>query len=256
MNEQPFRLRQLPGAARLGLTLLMLVNLGGFVASGLHMREHHENRDGRPGLALDDIRGAYSGVKSDAALVTALEAGHPGELAGAESLPADKKQLLLEWLGSDRISEDFDNLDLGDSAPAEILAASCLQCHARSADDPIGETVPLEYWDDVKRVAFAREISATDVPILLASTHTHAIALATATLVLVGLMLLTSWPSGLKSSLVLLASLGLSVDLAAWWLARERPELVYAIIAGGAAYALAMVWMMLAVMVDLWRPRS
>ena len=75
MNDIPFRLRQLPGAVRLGLTLLLLVNLGGFVASGLHMRDHHENRDGQPGLALDDLRGAYSGVKSDARLVTAITAG-------------------------------------------------------------------------------------------------------------------------------------------------------------------------------------
>ncbi|TDJ75686.1 MAG: hypothetical protein E2O39_03875 [Planctomycetota bacterium] len=254
MNTE-FRLRQLPAGVRLGLTLLLCVNLGGFVASGLHMRDHHENRDGRPGLALDDLRGAYSGLKSDSALVTALESGHPGELDGAASLSPSDTQLLLAWLASDRISEDFDNLDLGDSAPAEILAASCLQCHSRSADDPIGGTLPLEYWDDVKRVAFAREISATDVSILLASTHTHAIALATATIVLAGLMLLTSWPSALKSTLVFLAGLGLSVDLAAWWLARDRPELVYAIIGGGAVYALSMVWMMLAVIVDLWRPR-
>ena len=54
MRELNFHLRDLPFAARLGLTLLVLVNLGGFLASGLHMVKHYENRDQRDGLSMTD----------------------------------------------------------------------------------------------------------------------------------------------------------------------------------------------------------
>ena len=45
MKDLNVRLRDLPFSARLALTLLVLVNLWGFVASGLHMMRHHENRE-------------------------------------------------------------------------------------------------------------------------------------------------------------------------------------------------------------------
>ena len=251
-----FRLRQLDASVRLGLTLLLLVLAGGFLAAGLHLAEHHEDRDERAGLSLDDLRGAYSGLASPAPLATALEQGHPAELEHAERLPDPERALLLGWLAGERIGEDFDNLDLGDAAPAEVLAARCLGCHARGADDPVGQTLPLEYWDDVKRVAYAREIAATDGAILLASTHTHALALASTTLVLAALMLLTRWPVRLRNALVCLAGVGLALDLAGWWLARGTPAFVYAVVIGGGLYALAMGAMLLAVIVDLWRPAA
>lgn len=253
--DAPFRLRDLGAGARLALTLLLLVNLAGFVASGLHMQSHHENRDERPGLSYDDLQGAYHGVRSQAGLIRALEGGHPGEIEGHNALPDAQKKLLLSWLSGKRITEDYDNLDLGDNAPAEIIASNCLQCHSRKSEDAIGKKIPLEYWDDVKAVAFSREISPTDTKILLASTHTHAISLASITLVIVFMMLLTAWPSWLRSSLSLIAALGLSADLAAWWLARSMPAFVNLIIAGGIAYAVSVGAMTLAILVDLWRPR-
>ncbi len=243
-----FQLRDLAAPVRLSLTLLMLVTLGGFAASLLHMQEHHQNRDGQEGLAYDDLQGAYHGVHVPSPLKSALERGHP------ETLDARQRELLDAWLSSDRISEDFDNLDLGDDSPQEILIGACLECHARTSSSAIAETVPLDYWDDVKAVAFERSIDATDEAILLASTHTHAIALATITLLIAGLMLGTRWPAALSSSLILVAGLGLSTDLAAWWLARSSAGLVGLIIVAGAAYSISMVLMMLAVIADLWRP--
>ena len=67
-------------------------------------------------------------------------------------------------------------------------------------------------------------------------------------------MLGTRWPAALSSSLILVAGLGLSTDLAAWWLARSSAGFVGLIIVAGAAYSISMVLMMLAVIADLWRP--
>lgn len=250
----PFQMRALPCVARLALTLLLLVNLGGFAASGVYLITHHENRDDRPGFTMDDVRGHYHGVRSGSPLVDALERKHPGEIEGADPLPERQRLILLDWLGTDRLIEGFDDMDLGDDAPAEILAVSCLSCHTRASDDPIGQALPLEYWDDVRPLASSREITPVDPKVLLASTHTHAIGLGTISLLIVCLMLLTRWPSRLKNGLALICSLGLFVDLSAWWVARDVGSIVPLIVVGGTAYIGAMALMLLAILADLWLP--
>lgn len=247
--EAPFQLRSLPAAVRLGLSILLAVNLAGFIASGLHLEDHHENRDEREGLSLDDLAGAYHGLTSPSPLLGALEAGHPADLG--QPLPEADAQVLLEWLQGDRITEDYDNLDLGDRAPAEILDAQCLSCHSRGDD---GAEPPLEYFDDIRAVAYSREIARTPTEILITSTHTHAISLATIALVLGALTYLTRWPIFVRSTLILLSSLGLAGDLAGWWLARIDPGFVILIVASGAIYALTTGLATVAIWIDLWRP--
>jgi hypothetical protein len=239
---------------RLGLSLLLCVNLGGFAASGLYLVQHHDNRDERAGFTLDDVRGHYRGVERRAPLLVALERGHPAELDGAPELDTTRREMLIAWLAGDRISEDFDDLDLGDDAPAEVLAASCLGCHARNADDPLGRALPLEYWDDVRDLAFSREVSPVSDEILLASTHTHAIALGTTSLLLVCLLALTGWPRALKSALALGAGGGLALDLGCWWLAPHSDLAVHGIVIGGVLFAGSVGLVLLAILVDLWRP--
>lgn len=243
-----FRLGELPAAARTGISLLLLVNLGGFVASGAHLRAHHGGRDGRPGLSMDDLAGAYHGVEVRAPLAQALERGHPLGLAAAE------REALLAWVGGERVNERYDDLDLGDAAPAEILARSCVSCHAADSQDVRAREVPLRFWDEVERVAYGREIAPVPSDILLASTHTHAIALATITLVLAGLVQVTRWPVRLRSGLVLLAGAALAADLAGWWLARSSPAMVTVVVVAGTAYAASVAAMTGLVLAELWWP--
>lgn len=249
MDATDLRLRSLPAGARLGVTALLLVLLGGLLASGLHMQAHHENRDERAGLSMDDLRGAYHGLRNTAPLITALEDGHP------DDLPEASRELLLGWLRGERISEDYDSLELGDAAPAEVLDGACLSCHARQSEDPIGQELPLEYWDDVAKVAFSREVAATGKEVLLASTHTHALALGSLGLVVALLALLTRWPRGVIGWLVGAAGVGLLADLACWWLARSSLALVPVLVAAGALFALSTTALILLAIADLWLPR-
>ena len=115
-NRNPFTLRSLPYLFRIGIALTMFVLLGGYVVSGIHMNWHYENRDEEPGLTINDIIGAYHGVQSPSPLVQALEEGHP------ETLSDPERDALLEWLRGDQLSQQYDNLDLGEDAPSEIIA--------------------------------------------------------------------------------------------------------------------------------------
>jgi len=244
------RLRSLPAGVKLGVACLVLVLLGGLAASGLHMRWHYENRDERRGLSMDDFTGAYHGVQRVAPLITALERKHP------EELPETQRQTLLAWLRSDRVSEDYDSLDLGDNAPAEILSEHCLSCHSRQSEegDGIGREIPLEFWGDVQAVAFSRQIQPTPVTVLATSTHTHALSLGTMAIVIAGLALSTSWPRRLIELGVLLLGAGLLADMGAWWLARSSPAFVWVILVAGAVFNGAAGLLLLGVLLDLFMP--
>jgi hypothetical protein len=248
-----FRLRSLPALAKLGATGLLLSLFMGMVASAMHLRWHYENRDERPGLTRDDIRAAYHGINAPSPLLSALERGHP------EDLNVDGRTALLAWLRSSRIAEDYDSLDLADKAPAEIMAASCLKCHSRqgTASGPEqvkARAIPLDYWDDVKKLAYSREIRPMPEKITAMSMHAHALSLGTMSIVLAGLALATSLPRALVNGLVAITGLALAADLAAWWAARHVEGLVDVIIGAGALYNGSSVLLMLLVLVDLWLP--
>lgn len=243
------QLRPLGITARLGLTMLVLTLLGGLTVSGIYMKMHHNNRDERPGLTMTDIRGHYAGVNVPAPLLSALERGHP------EDLPEQSKQVLIDWLKGNRISEDYDSLDLGDLAPAEVIASDCLSCHSRqSTGEDAYPELPLDFYDDVVAVAISRDIRPVGVEVLAASTHTHAISLAVLALASCGLMLLTGWPRTLVNPIVLLMGFGLALDLSGWWIARVNGGVVPLIVVGGFIFAAAVAVALLLVIADLWRP--
>lgn len=249
---QSFRLRLLPLDVKLGISALLVTMLMGMAASMLHIRWHYERRDEQPGLTRDDLASAYHGLNSPSPLLASLERGHP------ETLSPEARAVLTSWLRSGRINEDYDNIDLDDHAPAEIIAANCLSCHSRRAESAElrARAVPLDYWDDVKRIAFSREIEPVPLKITAVSTHTHALSLGSMSLVLAGLALLTSLPRRLTGTLVMLTGLALVVDIASWWAARSSPIFVDVIIGAGSLYAGGTVLLILLILLDLWLPKK
>jgi len=225
----PFRLARLGLGLRLGIGALVLVLLGGILASGAHLVGHHEVRDEREGMSYDDVVGHYHGIRTVAPLREALEGGHP------EELPADARTKLLEWLGGEQLAETYDSLDLGEDAPVELMDRHCLGCHARGASegDGVGERLPLEYFDEVEALSVSRDVSPVSEEVLLASLHTHALGMGTLTLLLVLFAAMTRFPPRLVGLLSAAAGLGLFADLGAWWLARGAEGFVLLIVVGG-----------------------
>jgi len=245
-----FRLRSFSWSVRVSIALLMLVCAGGLAASWMHIWMHHGNRDEVPGVSYEDIAGAYHGVKITAPLLRAMDRGHP------ENLPSPEREALRKWLEGKRVTEDYDNADLGDMAPSEIIARSCLECHSRAkaSTQPVAAKIPLDYFDDVRKLAVSREIKPMEKRILVMTTHTHALAMTPLTALVAGLMLLTCWPRRVSGGLMVVASLGLALDVASWWLAREWLPAVWIVVVGGGMYSGAMAVMVVGVMVDVLRP--
>ncbi len=241
------RLKDLCPIFRVGVSCLVLTLLGGYVVSGIHLRNHAQGRDERPGFTLDDVRAAYHGISAPSTLRRAIKEDHPQDLARTD------REALLAWLDSDRISEDYDNLDLGDEAPAEIIAASCLDCHSRGSENA-GASIPLEYWDDIRPLAFSRDIQPTPNEIIALSQHTHAPAMAMVLLIVGGLGAMTRWPRALVGVLMAAGGVGLLADMGAWWLAKDNAVWVYVIVGGGIAQGASVMAMGLLAIVDMWAP--
>ncbi len=245
------QLRDLPAGARIGISALVLVLGVGIAASLSHLYDHYQNRDERPGLTLDDLEGAYHGLDRPSLLLTTLEAGHPDQLDG------EARRILTDWLRSDRVVESYDDLDLGDFAPAELIAAHCLECHSRKAttQDGIGERIPLDYFDDVKTLAFSQRIEPTPAAVLAASTHAHALSLASLSLIVSALAWGTAFPRRVVSFAIAMVGLGLLGDIGGWWLARELPAATGLVVGAGAVYNGGTGLILIGVLFDLWRPR-
>lgn len=248
-HSTPPLLRDLNIFARMGVACIILTLLGGTIAAGVYLKIHYENRDERPGLTIDDIKGHYHGIVSPAPLLESLESGHP------EGLDPAERTALIDWLRGDRVGTDYDNFDLGDMAPSEIMAVSCLDCHSRGASgEDAAPEIPLDYWDDVRPLSISREIRPVSTEILAASTHTHALGLAAVTLVLAWVALCTSWPRWLVGIVVGLTGAGLLVDIGAWWLTRQWIDFAWMIVIGGGVFNGGVGVLGLLVLADLVMP--
>lgn len=247
-----FRLRDLPLLARFGMTALVVVFLIGYWASTQHIVLHHQNRDGEPGLSMTDIIGAYHGISVPSPLRTALIEGHPAELSDSV------RAALVKWLDGDSaaISRSYDDLDLGDLAPSELLAANCLQCHGQAEAATKGAGVALQNWELVKKVAFAKQIDPAPFPILINSTHAHALTMAAIGALLLLLVACSRCPRWLLGLMGFGIGVGLLCDVGGWWAARSNVAFVYAIVAGGAAFNVGSVMALLTIFAELWLPRA
>ncbi|MEZ5977899.1 MAG: hypothetical protein R3F34_06755 [Planctomycetota bacterium] len=251
MNSSPppaFRpLGGLPILARLGATGFVLVALLGLWASMKQIEQHHGKNDGEPGVSLTDVVGAYHGAKIPAPMRSAVEgtlAGH-----GGVTLEQDERAAMLAWLDDGRAAEMFDDIDLDDMAPVEILARRCGECHSSSGGAP-----PFDTFADVKATLSDKELVPTPPELQLTSLHSHAPGMVAFGLVLALAALVSRFGRFLRSLPLALAGIGIALDLGAWLPARDSASLVYAIVAGGALFAAGCALACALVLLEVWLP--
>jgi hypothetical protein len=235
---------------RLGLTALLLVVFVGIAASAAQVWHHYHNRDESDAMTLDDLRAAYHGLNRPAPLLTALERGHPA------TLKPEQREVLLKWLRSGRIAEDYESIDLGPASPGEIISASCVSCHSPRGTDAAARATPLDTIEHIRTLASSKQVNRNPDNVIIASMHAHALALTTLSIALLALLCATRLPRGVVSLLAALHGLGLLADIGSWWLARQSEPFVYVIAGAGWVYNGTLVLIALLVIADLWLPRK
>lgn len=245
-----WKLRNMSLCGRVGMLCLLAVFAIGMVTSAMHLYFKYQKRDDQPELTITDIKGAYHGVKAPPPLKKSLDRGHPETLEPAE------REVLVKWLESGRIIEDYENIDLGDASPREIMS-SCVSCHSRAKAEQYPEAAkwPLESLEDIKAVSFVKEVMPNDIKILTASTHAHALSLASMVVCLGFLLTMTTWKRCTIEMCWLMMGVGLLGDIGSWWLARQFEGAVYAIVISGAVFNFSVGLVLFALAVETIKPR-
>jgi mono/diheme cytochrome c family protein len=248
-------LNGLPILAKLGLSASLAVLGLGLWAAVQHIEDHHAKNDGdKSSLSLTDIEGAYHGISVPSPLRAVLQ-GRAAEHPSLSAVPADALTALNAWLAGERILETYDDIDLGDRAPAELIATHCGACHAGDAVDPAVGQISLAYWEDLAPLISDKEIRPTPYEILITSLHTHAPAMALMALVVGILALLSRFPRFLASLPLALSGLGLLIDVSGWLIARWTPGYAPVLMAGGATFFLGQTLGSLLIFAEMWLPR-
>lgn len=247
-----FRLRDLCFGYRLGLTGILGCLAVGQLAGLAHMRGHFDKRDDRPGFTVDDIKSAYHGLDAPSPLLASLNSGHP------KTLKPEERKVLVAWLTSGKIEQDYDNPDLGVASPKEIVAASCLQCHSAKLDPSKGEfkagTLTLDTAADIKKVAFSRQVLPTPADKVIVSIHAHASSMALMALAVMALAGLSRWPRAFTGGLAALCGLGLAGEFAGMWFARSSDAWINLLLVAGGAFHIGFALLTLLSFAELWLP--
>ena len=152
MTQPIFDLRGQDFSLRLGVSFLVLTLFIGLGASAAHLVGHHENRDGAPGLSLEDIEGSYHGVNVSSPAGRGAGTRTPRDAAtGATRALARLARLRIASARTTTTSiSETRRRPRCSTRPASGVT------HVKATEgDGIGETIPLEYWDDVRNVAFS-----------------------------------------------------------------------------------------------------
>jgi hypothetical protein len=243
-----FRLGQLCFGYRLGLTGVLACLAVGQLAGLSHMREHFDKRDDRSGFTVDDIKSAYHGLDAPSPLLASLNGGHPS------TLKPEERKVLVAWLTSGKIGQDYDNPDLGVASPKEIVAASCLQCHSSKSEPAKAHALKLDSPADVKKVAFARQVLPTPADKVAVSIHAHASSMSLMALAVMGMAAMSRWPRGLTGVLTAFCGLGLAAEFAGMWLARANESMINVLLVGGGAFHACFALLTLLAFAELWLP--
>ena len=247
-----FRLRHFGFGLRLGLTGVLACLAVGQLAGIAHMRSHFDKRDDRPGFTVDDIKSAYHGLDAPSPLLSALNRGHP------DTLKEPERKVLVAWLTSGKIEQDYDNPDLGVASPKEIVASSCLQCHSAKNDpakvDAKARAILLDSPADIKKVAFSRQVLPTPPDKVIVSIHAHASSMSLMALAVMVLAAFSRWPRFITGFLSAFCGLGLAGEFAGMWFAQKDPVWINVLLGSGAAFHVCFALLTFLTFVDLWLP--
>jgi hypothetical protein len=227
--------QELPISRRILYTGTLLVLGLGYLFGLLYLYESDNNRDGEPGLSVQDIVVAYSGSRDGTVLESALR--------GPMSTMLDPTDMstVFAWLreGSDELTYD--------AIIKPILDENCLACHD-------GSNPHLDNLDGYENVAeVTRQDTGADIFTLVRVSHIHLFGM-TFIFFLMGLIFSHSYLRPIWFKCVIMAAPFVCVvfDISSWYFTKLFSGFAYVVMFSGATMAFSFAVMWFTSMYQMW----
>jgi hypothetical protein len=227
--------QELPISMRTLFTGALLVLGLGYIFAMLYIFAAHSAADGKPGLAVDDIKITYSGSKD----VTPLEKALRGPMSGM--LPQKDLATMLDW-----IREGADKKAYG-AGIETIISDNCLACH----DGSNPHLSNLDGFENIGTVV-AQDTGA-DLFTLVRVSHIHLFGL-TFIFFIVGFIFSHSYlrPVWLKSVIIIAPFLGVISDVLGWYVTKVFTPFAWVVLIAGGINGLSFAVMWVISMYQMW----
>lgn len=227
--------QELPYSRRVLYTGVLLVLGMGYLFGLLYLYFSDSNRDGVPGLSVDDIVISYSGSSEGTKLEAALR-GPMNSMIGSGDMTE-----VLTWLseGAERGAYE--------AQIQPIVAKNCLACH----DGSNPHLSNLDGYENMKPLI--EHDTGTDVFTLVRVSHIHLFGV-TFIFFLMGLIFSHAFlrPVWLKSSIVGLPFLCIVADVSSWYFTKLYSGFAWVVMIAGGLMALSFATMWFVSMWQLW----
>ena len=276
----PVRLAGLSLAAKLMLTLFLLLVGSGYLVATANIYVHHHDADLDPAMSLDDLRRVYHGIRKEVTQTQVKPSEMQREVSPGGRMrkhlekggPASVKALVA-WLEAGAKEDGFGRTDAGATGPSprEVIAQCCIKCHNAGQGDasdipyaadpsspPDYQMVARKALPDAKAVTTKKEIMdlpPTGLEELIQITHVHIFTISTFCLIVGVLFLLTGVGPTARLLIGPLPLLGVCLDIGGWWLARPFEPFIYMIAVGGAFLGIGLGLQILCVLGSMWLGR-
>jgi len=216
-------------------TFLITIGLGYFLAL-THTYFTHANRDGKPGLSVEDIKIAYYGKSQ----ITRLGAGLNAGMADNLEFPG-QKDIIFRWIEKGANEATFNK------KIAPILNENCIACH--SVESGMGLPPMTSY----KKV---RELTKTDtgvsVKTLVRVSHIHMFGIAFILFFVGRIFVLSEIPVMLKRVMVMVPFLAILLDILSWYITKFIPDFAYVVVGAGGLMGLSLAAQILISIYQMW----
>ena len=220
-------------------SFLLLIGIGYLMALG-YLYIVSVNKDGKPGISVEDIAASYYGNRSG----TRLEAAIRGPMAGY--IKEEDRHHVVAWLKDGAPQEGYQQ------QIKAIIDKNCIACHNTSVTNLSDFTT----YQGLHQ--FAEVDTGMSIMSLLRLSHIHLFGISLLLFALGFIFIQSEVPAWFKRFLVLSPMVAMLVDILSWFLAKWDPVYAYTIVISGAVLGLAMGAQIVISLYQIWflkRPR-
>lgn len=229
------RFRDISTSERILDTLFLLTIGLGYLFALTHLYFTHNNRDGQPGLSVDDVMIAYYGSHDHSRLGAAIN----GPMEPNLRSKADKL-VILKWLQDGKDEDEY----LEKVAP--ILERDCLSCHRPSINANIPDLT------DYQAVLEVADANGASLPALVKVSHIHLFGIAFILFLIGKIFILTELHPLLKRSIVAIPFIAMVIDILSWYITTFIPWFAYVVVTAGGLLGLSLALQILVSLYQLW----